>query len=168
MTMALRFNSAATRSSNEWRTMQLKWAVTFQRGHDLPAEEREAGEVPVVTSAGVSWLHNKAIANAPGIVTGRYGTIGVFHLITKDYWPLNTTLYSVNLHGNNVAFVRYMLEPLARLFHVEAQKSAVPGIDRNDIHTIPVSVPPLSQQGAIANFLDKETARLDAIVSAKE
>src|SRR5204863_10223993 len=102
------------------------------------------------------------------IVTGRYGTIGVFHLITKDYWPLNTTLYSVNLHGNNVAFVRYMLEPLARLFHVEAQKSAVPGIDRNDIHTIPVSVPPLSQQGAIANFLDKETARLDAIVSAKE
>ena len=61
-----------------------------------------------------------------------------------------------------------MLEPLAPLFHLNAAKSAVPGIDRADIHTIPVAVPPLATQCAIAAYLDRETARLDRLVAAKE
>jgi type I restriction enzyme S subunit len=101
-------------------------------------------------------------------VTGRYGTVGEFHLVEQDYWPLNTSLYSIDLHGNHAGFLRYMLEPLAPLFHLHAAKSAVPGIDRSDIHTIPVAVPPPPAQRAIADYLDRETARLDGLVAAKE
>jgi type I restriction enzyme S subunit len=61
-----------------------------------------------------------------------------------------------------------MLEPLAPLFHLNAAKSAVPGIDRSDIHTIPVAVPPLATQRAIAAYLDRETERLDGLLAAKE
>jgi type I restriction enzyme S subunit len=103
-----------------------------------------------------------------GEVTGRYGTIGEFYLVEQDYWPLNTSLYSIDLHGNHAGFLRYMLEPLAPLYHLNAAKSAVPGIDRSDIHTIPVAVPPLATQLAIANYLDRETVRLDELVAAKE
>jgi restriction endonuclease S subunit len=151
-----------------WSLKQLKWAVTFQRGHDLPTEDRQEGPVPVVTGAGITGWHNVAQARGPGIVTGRYGTIGEFHLVEQDYWPLNTSLYSIDLHGNHAGFLRYMLEPLAPLFHLNAAKSAVPGIDRSDIHTIPVTVPPLATQRAIAAYLDRETARLDGLVAAKE
>jgi type I restriction enzyme, S subunit len=151
-----------------WSLKQLKWAVTFQRGHDLPAEDRQEGPIPVVTGGGITGWHNVAQASGPGIVTGRYGTIGEFYLVEQDYWPLNTSLYSIDLHGNHAGFLRYMLEPLAPLFHLNAAKSAVPGIDRSDIHTIPVAVPPLATQHAIADYLDRETARLDAIVAAKE
>ncbi|MBU1664082.1 MAG: restriction endonuclease subunit S, partial [Gammaproteobacteria bacterium] len=112
-----------------WTVKQLKWAVMFQRGHDLPSEQREEGNVPLVTSAGISATHNVAVAKAPGIVTGRYGTIGQFHLIHEDYWPLNTTLYSIDLHGNNPAFLRYMLEHLSPLVILHSVKSAVPGVD---------------------------------------
>ena len=126
-----------------WSLKQLKWAVTFQRGHDLPTEDRQEGPAPVVTGAGITGWHNVAQARGPGIVTGRYGTIGEFYLVEQDYWPLNTSLYSIDLHGNHAGFLRYMLEPLAPLFHLNAGKSAVPGIDRADIHTIPVAVPPL-------------------------
>jgi type I restriction enzyme S subunit len=101
-------------------------------------------------------------------VTGRYGTIGEFYLIEQDYWPLNTSLYSIDLHGNHAGFLRHMLEPLAPLFHLNAAKSAVPGIDRADIHTIPVAVPPLTTQRAIAAYLDGETEHLDRLVAAKE
>jgi type I restriction enzyme S subunit len=101
-------------------------------------------------------------------VTGRYGTIGEFHLVEQDYWPLNTSLYSIDLHGNYAGFLRYMLEPLAPLFHLNAAKSAVPGIDRADVHTIPVTVPPPATQRAIADYLDRETARLDGLVATKE
>jgi type I restriction enzyme S subunit len=63
----------------EWSLKQLKWAVTFQRGYDLPTEDRQAGLVPVVTGGGITGWHNVAQAKGPGIVTGRYGTIGEFY-----------------------------------------------------------------------------------------
>jgi type I restriction enzyme S subunit len=148
-----------------WTVKNLKWAITFQRGHDLPSDEREDGEIPVVSSSGVSAVHSRAAASAPGIVTGRYGTIGNFHLIQQNYWPLNTTLYSIDLHGNDPRFLRYMLTSLSPLFLLNAVKSAVPGVDRNDIHPTQTAVPPLSEQYAIAEFLDAKSAELDALAS---
>jgi type I restriction enzyme, S subunit len=133
---------------------------------DLPTDKREDGEVPVVTSSGISSTHSKAVAQSPGIVTGRYGTIGQFHLITENYWPLNTTLYSIELYENNPRFLQYMLSHMSPLFLLNAVKSAVPGIDRNDIHPIRTAVPPPAEQEVIAEFLDRETAKIDAL-SAK-
>lgn len=149
-----------------WEIKPLKYAVTFQRGHDLPAEERCEGEVPVVTSAGPSAWHNRAVAQGPGIVTGRYGTIGVFYLVNGPYWPLNTTLYSTNLHGNNPKFLRHMLHTMKPVFLLNAAKSAVPGVDRNDLHPIPVAVPPRAEQDQIALHLDMVERRANELVAA--
>ena len=151
-----------------WTAKHLRWAIMFQRGHDLPTDEREDGQVPVVTSSGISSTHSRAVAKSPGIVTGRYGTIGHFHPIMEDYWPLNTTLYSIDLRGNDPRFLLYMLTHLSPLFLLNAVKSAVPGVDRNDIHPTRTVVPPLDEQRAIATFLDRETARIDALVAKKE
>lgn len=151
-----------------WEVKQLKRAVMFQRGHDLPQQDRLPGEVPLVTSAGVSAWHNEAAAKGPGIVTGRYGTIGHFHLVEHDYWPLNTTLYSTTVHGNNTRFVWYMLHLLTPVFMVEAGKSAVPGVDRNDLHPIPVCVPPVTEQADIVRELDRETAQIDQLAARVE
>ncbi len=151
-----------------WDVKQLKWAIKFQRGHDLPSDEREEGSIPLVTSAGTSAFISKAAAKGPGIVTGRYGTIGEFYLVETDYWPLNTSLYSIELRGNNISFLRYMLMHLSPLFLLNANKSAVPGVDRNDIHPTMTAVPPLPEQTAIAAHLDKETAKLDALVGKVE
>ncbi len=151
-----------------WEVKQLKWAITFQRGHDLPSEEREEGNVPLVSSAGVSAFISKAAASGPGIVTGRYGTIGEFYLMETDYWPLNTTLYSIELRNNYRSYLRYMLMHLAPLFLLNAVKSAVPGVDRNDIHSAITAIPPLPEQIAIAKYLQAETAQIDALVGKIE
>ena len=148
-----------------WDVKQLRRAIMFQRGHDLPTDEREEGEVVIVSSSGVSSTHSRAIAKAPGIVTGRYGTIGQFHLINQDYWPLNTTLYSINLYGNEPRFILYMLAHMSPQFLAHAVKSAVPGVDRKDVHADHVAVPPISEQRAIAAFLDRETVRIDTLVT---
>ena len=151
-----------------WEVMQLKWVVMFQRGHDLPTDEREDGGVPLVSSSGISGTHSRAVANGPGIVTGRYGTIGQFYLINEDYWPINTTLYSIELRSNDPRYLQRLLTHLSPLFLLNAVKSAVPGVDRNDIHPIRVAVPPISEQGLIADFLDDETAKSDAITAKVE
>jgi type I restriction enzyme, S subunit len=151
-----------------WDLKQLKWAITFQRGHDLPTDDRDEGTVPVVTSSGVSATHSVAAAKGPGIVTGRYGTIGQFYLVQEDYWPLNTTLHSIDLRGNEPRFLRYMLTHLSPLFLLNAVKSAVPGVDRNDIHPTKAAVPPLPEQHTIADYLDRETQKIDRMVSKVE
>lgn len=151
-----------------WELKQLKWSIMFQRGHDLPTEKREEGTIPLVTSAGISATHSVAAAKGPGIVTGRYGTIGEFYLVEQDYWPLNTTLYSITTWGNDLVYLCYMLSHLKPLFVLNAVKSAVPGIDRNDIHTTMTAVPPLPEQTAIAAYLDRETAKLDKLMEKVE
>lgn len=151
-----------------WVRKQLKWAVRFQRGHDLPDDSRREGSVPVFAGGGVSGWHDEYCAEPPGIVTGRYGTIGEFHLVLTPYWPLNTALYSIDFFGNHPGFLRYLLEHIAPLFHVHAGKSAVPGVDRNDVHTIPVALPRPLVQERIARALDEETGRIDALLVAKQ
>ena len=47
-------------------------------------------------------------------------------------------------------------------------KSAVPGVDRNDIHPTAVAVPPLSEQRAIADYLDRETGKIDRLAAKVE
>ena len=148
-----------------WEVKQLRRAIMFQRGHDLPTDEREEGDVAIVSSSGISSTHSRAVAKAPGIVTGRYGTIGQFHLICQDYWPLNTTLYSIDFCGNDPRFLLYMLVHMSPLFLAHAVKSAVPGVDRNDVHADATVVPPISDQRAIAASLDEETANIDSLVA---
>src|SRR5262245_37828063 len=76
-----------------WEQKTLGNVARLQRGHDLPASERQPGDIPVVSSSGISDYHIAAKAKAPGVVTGRYGTIGKVFYIDQDYWALNTTLY---------------------------------------------------------------------------
>lgn len=149
------------RIPSHWRLLQLKYAVTFQRGHDLPSDARTEGEVPLVSSSGISSSHDVAIAKGPGIVTGRYGTIGKFTYVEPDYWPLNTTLYSVDTHSNNTKYLWFMMHLLSDLFVMESKKGAVPGVDRNDLHPVLTAVPPKAEQDAIVERLEKVTLKLD-------
>jgi type I restriction enzyme S subunit len=151
-----------------WEVKRLKWAIMLQRGHDLPADERGQGDVPLVSSAGISAFHDVAIARAPGIVTGRYGTIGVFHLIEEDYWPLNTTLYSIDMFGNDPKFLRALLESLSPLFLLNSKKSAVPGVDRNDVHLIDVALPSVEEQNQIAAYISTEEVRHEQVTKNAE
>jgi type I restriction enzyme S subunit len=152
-----------------WALKPLKYIVTLQRGHDLPAEKRIGGNVPVITSAGATGMHNQAMAKAPGIVTGRYGTIGTFYLIDMDYWPLNTTLYSINLHDNLPKYLWYVLQTLSPIFLLNSSKSAVPGVDRNDLHpTVTVIPPSIYEQAAIVSFLEHKTTQIDQTITKTE
>ncbi|OIQ65867.1 type I restriction modification DNA specificity domain protein [mine drainage metagenome] len=126
------------------------------------------GSVPVVSSGGYSGTHNVAIAKAPGIVTGRYGSLGEFTFVQEDYWPLNTALYSINFHTNAPRFIWYLLQNVAGLFLLHSAKAAVPGIDRNDIHEILVAAPAHDEQEQIARHLDKQIDRINAIKAKTE
>ena len=149
-----------------WLLVQLKRVVELQRGYDLPSDLRVEGEYPIVSSGGIISSHHESRSTGPGIVTGRYGTIGEFYFVEGDYWPLNTSLYSVDTHGNVVKFLWYMLQKMKHLFVLNSLKSAVPGVDRNDLHPERISIPfDLSEQQAIVQYLDDELKKIAYIES---
>jgi type I restriction enzyme S subunit len=91
------------------------------------------------------------MANGPGVVTGRYGTIGQVFYVPTDFWPLNTTLYVCDFKGADPRFVSYFLTTLD--FQAYTDKAAVPGINRNDLHRADVLWPPRQDQDRIAYLL---------------
>ena len=147
---------------SNWFDCELGSAVTLKRGYDLPQQKRVFGDVPVFSSSGISGYHNEAMASAPGVITGRYGTIGQVFYSDEDYWPLNTTLYVEDFHGNDPQFIYYFLKTIQWEKYQSA--SAVPGINRNAVHTEIVSIPKIEIQKKIANTL----ALLDKKIKNKQ
>ncbi len=152
----------------EWSYCKLGEALTLQRGFDLPHRLRREGAIPIVSSSGVSATNDTARVSAPGIVTGRYGTIGQVFFVTEDFWPLNTTLYVRDFRGNNPLYLSYLLRTVDFASH--SGKSGVPGVNRNDIHKLPVLLPPLPEQHAIAEALsdvDNLLTALEVLIAKK-
>jgi type I restriction enzyme S subunit len=132
--------------------MPLGEFLNLKRGYDLPGSQREDGSVPVVSSAGLSGYHNEAKVAGPGVVTGRYGTLGELFYVFEDFWPLNTALYVQDFKGNDRRFIAYFLR--GALKGTTSDKAAVPGVNRNDLHARVVRVPrDVSTQRRIASIL---------------
>lgn len=71
--------------------------------------------------------------------------------MASDFWPLNTALYVRDFKGSDPKFVAYFLRRLPWSNFVD--KAAVPGVNRNHVHLLEVSLPKLDEQRRIAAVL---------------
>jgi type I restriction enzyme S subunit len=146
---------------SEWGELSLGEQINLKRGYDLPSKNRRDGNIPIFSSSGISGYHSEKMADGPGVITGRYGTIGQVFYSQDAYWPLNTTLYVQNFKGNDAKFVYYFLQQLD--WQKYSDKSAIPGVNRNDVHKEPVSFPLLPEQKAIAAILSSLDDKIDLL-----
>ena len=96
--------------------------------------------------------HSSYKCVAPGLVTGRSGTIGKFTYIEDGYyWPHNTSLWVTDFHDNNPKFIYYLYQTI----HIEQYStgSGVPTLNRNNVHRHKTFIPKLKEQNKIAAFL---------------
>ena len=134
-----------------WEEKRLGDVLTLKRGYDLTEAQRRAGEIPVVSSSGITGSHNVAMVKGPGVVTGRYGTMGEVFYVDGDFWPHNTALYVQDFKGNDPRFVSYFLKHALR--GASSTKAAVPGVNRNDLHERKVLSPDYKTQLRIVERL---------------
>jgi type I restriction enzyme, S subunit len=152
-----------------WKTIPLGSVATLQRGFDLPADSRREGPYPVISSGGLTGYHSQAKVSGPGVVTGRYGSVGEVYYVEQDFWPLNTTLWVKDFHGNEPRFIYELLTTLD--FQKFSDKTGVPGVNRNDLHKITMICPPLDVQKRIVVCLrawDLAIEKTKQLISAKE
>ena len=123
-----------------WETGELKDLLVLKRGFDLPKKNRIPGSCPIFAAGGFNGTHNEAKVKGPGVVTGRSGKLGDVYLIHEDFWPLNTTLWIENYRRADPYFAYHFLRTL-QLERFNAG-SAVPTLNRNHVHGLPVVLPP--------------------------
>ncbi|MDP8269429.1 MAG: restriction endonuclease subunit S [Candidatus Tenebribacter davisii] len=146
---------------SEWKNVKLGDILTLQRGHDLPKSQMKPGNIPVAGSNGIIGYHDDSTTKAPGVTIGRSGNLGNAHLYTKDFWAHNTTLYVKDFKENDQIFVYYLLKSINfKQFNVG---SAVPTLNRNHIHPLPINLPPLPEQKAIAEVLSSLDDKIDLL-----
>ena len=143
-------DSALGRIPKGWRLCKLGDVMELKRGYDLPTASRRPGHVPIVSSSGPSGWHDEVKATGPGIVTGRYGTVGQVFLIREDFWPLNTTLYLRDFKSNDLLYCYHLLCLVE--FSKFSDKAAVPGINRYHLHEEPVVAAPIEVQERFAKL----------------
>lgn len=126
-------------------------AITLQRGFDITKSEQTEGEIPIVSSSGISSFHNQWKTKGPGVVIGRKGTLGTVHYLKGNFWPHDTTLWVKDFKGNNRRFTYFFLQTL----HLENfdTGSSNPTLNRNHIHKIKIIFPKLDEQQKIAAIL---------------
>lgn len=134
------------------RRVTLGDVVELQRGYDLPESKRRAGTVPVIGSAGVTGYHDTAKVLGPGVTLGRAGaSYGKVTYVPVDFWPHNATLFVKDFKGNDVSFVRYLLESID--FSSINSGAAQPMLNRNYAYLVPINLPALAIQVRVGSIL---------------
>lgn len=138
---------------SEWKQTTIGDELTLQRGFDITRKQQRPGDVPVVSSGGIASYHDTAKQTGPGVIMGRKGSLGTVFYVEQDYWPHDTTLWIKDFHGNDERFSYYFFKDFASHLLSMDVGAANPTLNRNHVHPIEISWPPLPEQKAITHIL---------------
>lgn len=127
--------------------------VTLNYGKALPTSSRTGAGYPVVGSGGIVGHHRDRLVQGPSIVVGRKGSIGSVEYLPDGGWPIDTT-YFVDTDSTSLD-LRWLFHLLRHLPLASMNKSAaVPGLNRDDVYALKLSVPAWQEQRRVADILD--------------
>ena len=150
-----------------WPRAKLKFVARLGYGDALPNDETQDGAFRVFGSNGPFASFSRANTGAPAIVIGRKGSYGKVNWTAESCFASDTTFFiDESTSRNHLRWVYWLLQTLR--LDEGTDEAAVPGLNRETAYSRDVLVPPIPQQLAIADYLDRETARLDALVTTKE
>lgn len=135
-----------------WDVAKVIDVVKLQRGYDLPVQNRHSkGNIPIYGANGIVGYHTEAKMQY-GIITGRSGSIGDVYMSKIPFWPLNTSLFSVDTHNNDIIFLMYLIKNynLSRF----KQGAGVPTLNRNSFHQNDIINVPLHLQQVFAEKVE--------------
>ena len=154
-------------SPEEDRSLPLKYVTKFEYGDALAQDVRGEGTTPVFGSNGVVGSHDVANTLAPSIIIGRKGSFGKVTWADMPAFCIDTAYYIDKRHTKaNLRWLYWMLQTLG--LDMFSEDTGVPGLSREKAYRVHVPYPPLPEQTRIANFLDEQTARIDALIAEKE
>ena len=145
-----------------WDVVQLKQFVDIQNGTDHKHVEQPDG-YPVLGSGGVFAYASDFLYDGESVLLGRKGTIDKPLHVTGRFWTVDTMYWTKIRPSANGRFVYYAAITIP--FDYYSTNTALPSMTKGALNSHPVARPPLAEQAHIAAFLDRETAKIDALVA---
>lgn len=136
----------------------------MEYGKPLPKSKRKDGGLyPVYGANGEKDRTDEYYYDKQSIIVGRKGSAGEINLTEKKFWPLDVSYFvTFDYKKYDLNFLYYLL---GNLELPKLAKGVKPGINRNEVYSINVKVPPLPEQQRIVAILDEAFA---AIATAKQ
>jgi len=161
--------SVFTNLGKDWEEKRLGEVLKLEYGKPLPKSYRKNdGLYPVYGANGIKDFSDKFYFSKPSIVVGRKGSAGELHLVEKNFWPLDVSYYVT--FDNKKYNINFLYHLLINLELPKLAKGVKPGINRNEVYSIDVNIPPFPEQKSIVKKLDAlsaETKKLEGIYRQK-
>lgn len=151
-----------------WARKRLKYVASLKSGDSITADSiAEDGEYPVFGGNGVRGYTSAYTHCGNYALIGRQGALcGNINYASGCFWASE---HAVVVEVRSEADATWLGELLRAMnLNQHSQSAAQPGLAVDVIANLEIPVPPVHEQRAIAGYVIRETARLDALVAAKE
>lgn len=148
-----------------WDVAPLKRLLDIQNGVDHKPVEAEFG-VPVIGSGGPFAYASVAIYDGETVLLGRKGTIDRPMHVQGAFWTVDTMYWSKIQPNTCGRFAYYTATTIP--FGYYSTSTALPSMTKSALNAHLVSYPDYAEQVSIATFLDRETAKIDALIAEQE
>ncbi len=138
----------------EWRSTKFGSHVKMAYGFSLPEKKRDKQGSPVYGSGGIIGFYSKPIVEHPAVIVPRKGSLENVFYEANAFFPIDTVYFiTKNETTLDLQFLFYYIKNM-RLKNF-AIVTSNPGINRDDVYSLPILILPLSEQQKIASILSE-------------
>ena len=148
-----------------WKKMPFKRLATICNGRDYKEVESSDGAYPVIGSGGEFARASDFMFDGESVLLGRKGTIDKPLYINGPFWAVDTMFYTKIAENAFPKFVYY--NALTIPFGLYSTNTALPSMTGEDLSSHLIAAPAFEEQKAIATGLDRESTRIDALITKK-
>lgn len=170
-----------------WGVKKWRYCCHVTEGQVAPDDDRFRDRILIAPNhieSGTGRILYTETADEQGAISGKYlvkpGDIIYSKIrpalnkvcIAVGEWLCSADMYPVAITEKHLVpqYLLYFIlsEPFVRLMIDESMRVAMPKVNREKLAACPLLIPGPEEQRDIAAFLDRETARIDALVAKKE
>lgn len=158
-----------------WKWIRFSNIITLQSGQDLKKDEYNSNNngIPYLTGASNFNSNNKLMINRwttcpkstakqGDILLSCKGTVGKIAILHEEIVHIARQFMAIRVYLCNKAFVMFFLESIIERIK-KASKGLIPGIERNDILSLSIPLPPIAEQNRIVQKIKQAISILDTI-----
>lgn len=149
-----------------WDIKKLKYCCRICNGAEYADIEVSDGGYPVMGSGGEFARASKYSYDKESVLLGRKGTIDKPLYVDFPFWAVDTMFYTKINKNMYPKFLYYSATKIRFDYYVTA--TALPSMTQRDLGSEPLTIPPYNIQMQIADYLDKECAKIDTTINDKK
>lgn len=144
-----------------WEELHLKNCVAINNGCDYKAIEVDDG-YPVIGSGGVFAYASEKMYEGEVLFLGRKGTIDKPMYYNGSFWSVDTMFFAIPKKNAICKYLYYCATqfPFVKI----STATALPSMTQKELYQLPIMLPPLAEQCAIAAYLDEKCTKIDAAI----